>query len=300
MNIIRIVPDPRRLLDHVCRLGESPLWDDLRERLFFVDIDGREIHHVTAEGSSHRAWSAPDRPTALGLTTSGRLIVALAHSIAFFDPDSGTFETLVAPDLGGPTVRFNDGKVGPDGAFWVGSMDESPERAPIAALYRVTSDGKIEKKVEGLRVSNGLAWDAPGTTMYHSDTRGPWIDRWTFDPATGAMSERFRLADLDDAQGRPDGGCCDAAGFYWSAGITSGQLNRFARDGRLLEHWDLPVDFPTMPCFGGEGLRTLFVTSLARPGTTDSPEATEPAGSIVAFDAQVPGLAPWRFPDPRG
>lgn len=296
MNIIRIVPDPRRLIDHVCRLGESPVWDDRRERLFFVDIEGREIHHITAEGSSHRIWPTPDRPTALGLAESGRLIVAFTRAIAFFDPDTGLFDTLATPDIGPATVRFNDGKVGPDGAFWVAAMDEAPERAAIAGLWRITADGTARKMLDGLRVGNGLAWDAAGTTMYLADSRGPWIDRFAFDPATGTLGERTRLAMLDEAHGRPDGGACDAAGFYWSAGLTTGHINRFSRDGRLLEHWDLPVGYPTMPCFGGEGLRTMFVTSLVRPEQEDQPGA-EPDGSVIAFDAQIAGVAPWRFPD---
>ncbi|MCC8236787.1 SMP-30/gluconolactonase/LRE family protein [Pinisolibacter aquiterrae] len=301
MNVIRIVPDPRRLIDHACRLGESPLWDDRRDRLFFVDIAAGEIHHVSAEGSSHRVWPAPipERATALGLTTAGRLVVALTRSVVLFDPDAGTWETLAEIDVGPSTMRLNDGKVGPDGAFWVGSMDETPERPPIAALWRVSADGAVEKKLDGLRVANGLAWDAAGTTMYLADSRGPWIDRFTFDPATGTLSDRARLATLDDATGRPDGGCCDVIGHYWSAGVSSGHINRFAPDGRLLEHWDLPVDFPTMPCFGGEGMRTLFVTSLDRVEEGRRPSLA-PAGSVIAFDAQIAGLPPFRMPDPRG
>ncbi|WP_354040330.1 hypothetical protein [Devosia sp. UYZn731] len=26
--------------------------------------------------------------------------------------------------------------------------------------------------------------------MYHSDTRGPWIDVWDFDPATGGRQQQ--------------------------------------------------------------------------------------------------------------
>lgn len=301
MNVIRIVPNPRRLIEHACRLGESPLWDDRRERLFFVDIDAGEIHHVSAEGSSHRIWPAPppERPTALGLTTTGRLVVSLTRSVVLFDPDTGLWETLAEIDVGPSTARLNDGKVGPDGAFWVGSLDETPERPAIAGLWRVAADGTVEKKLDGLRVVNGLAWDAAGTTMYVADSRGPWIDRFAFDPATGAMSDRIRFATLDEATGRPDGGCCDVIGHYWSAGISSGQINRFAPDGRLLEHWDLPVDRPTMPCFGGEGMRQLFVTSADRTPAEVRPSLA-PAGSVIVLDAQIAGLPPFRMPDPRG
>lgn len=303
MNVIRLVPDPNPLLDQVFRLGESPLWDDRRERLFFVDIDAGEIHHVTAEGGSHRMWYAPppDRPTALGLTTAGRLVVALTRSVVILDPDSGTWEPLADIDVGLSTTRLNDGKVGPDGAFWVGSMDErAPEdREPIGALFRITADGQVEKKLDGLVVANGLAWSPDGRTMWLADSRGPWIDRFDFDPATGEMSNRSRFATPDEAMGRPDGCTCDAAGFYWSAGVSAGRLNRFAPDGRLVEFWDLPVAWPTMPCFGGEGLRHLFVTSLARPGVDQPASASLPAGSVITFPAQIGGLPPRRFPDPR-
>lgn len=304
MSVIRIVPDTHPLLDHVCRLGESPLWDDRRERLFFVDIEAGEIHHVSAEGSSHRMWHAPppDRPTALGLTTTGRLVVALTRSVDIFDPDLGTWETLAEIDVGPSTARLNDGKVGPDGAFWVGSMDErSPERRePIGVLFRITPDGRVERKLDGLTVANGLAWSPDGTTMWVADSRGPWIDRFDFDPATGTLSNRSRFATLDEETGRPDGCTCDSAGFYWSAGVSAGRLNRFAPDGRLIEQWELPVAWPTMPCFGGEGLRTLFVTSLARPGVPQPAGHARPGGSILTFGAQIAGLPPRRFPDPRG
>ena len=116
--------------------------------------------------------------------------------------------------------------------------------------------------MEGTFVSNGLGWTADGEVMFFADSRGPWIDRWRFDRWTGTMSERTRFADLDEATGRPDGGSCDAESFYWSAGVSAGRLNRFAPDGTLVQAYDVPAPAPTMPCFGGPGFATLFLTSL--------------------------------------
>ena len=73
-------------------------------------------------------------------------------------------------------------------------MDDRPGKEPIAALYRVDPSGKVERKVDGLVISNGLAWTADGEVMFHADSRGPWIDRWRFDRATGAISGRTRFA----------------------------------------------------------------------------------------------------------
>jgi sugar lactone lactonase YvrE len=54
----------------------------------------------------------------------------------------------------------------------------------------------------------------------------------------------------------------------------------------------MPVAAPTMPCFGGPDLRTLFVTSLS----TDRTGRFE-AGTVIAFDVDAEGLPPFRFDD---
>ncbi len=116
--------------------------------------------------------------------------------------------------------------------------------------------------MEGIVVSNGLAFSPDGRTMFHADSRGPWIDRWDFEPSSGAIGNRQRIATLDEATGRPDGGATDVEGCYWSAGISAQVLNRFDRDGNLLARYPVPAAAPTMPCFGGADMRDLFVTNL--------------------------------------
>ena len=107
-----------------------------------------------------------------GLCLSGRLVVALRHHVVLFDPRTKAIENLTDPVDEPPTNRLNDGKVGPDGCFWVGSMDENTPRQKTGALYRVTPKGDIERKAEGYAVSNGLAWSPDGRVMYHSELHG--------------------------------------------------------------------------------------------------------------------------------
>jgi sugar lactone lactonase YvrE len=217
--------------------------------------------------------------------------------VILFDPATSDRKELcqIEPDMGEKT-RTNDGKVGPDGAFWVGTMDDRPTKERIGALYRVDPSGKVERKVEGVDISNGLAWTADGDFMFYADTRGPWIDRWRFDRKSGAMSDRSRFAP-PDADGRPDGGSCDAEGFYWSAGVSAGRLNRFDPEGKLVESYPVPVAAPTMPCFGGRDFRTIFLTSL-REGRTEEALAKNPwTGSLIAAQSTVAGFPGWRFLD---
>jgi sugar lactone lactonase YvrE len=276
-------------------LGEGPLWDADRGRLWFVDIEGREIRAIDADGRDVARFPAPDRPTALGLTDRGRLIVSLAYGVAFFDPANGAFTRLAEVDTGGPETRLNDGKIGPDGAFWVGAIDEMKPRRPVAKLWRVTGDGRVETRLDGLVGSNGLAWSADGRTMFHSDSSLARIERRDFDPATGAFGEAVRIATLADADGRPDGGACDLDGGYWSAGVSAGVLNHFDRDGHLVDRIPLPVAAPTMPCFGGADGRRLFLTSL-KHGLSAERLAKGPAsGAVLAAEAPVAGVPPFLF-----
>ena len=168
-----------------CRVGESPLYDERTSRLYFVDILSRLLYCRDPESVDLRTWSFESEVCSLGLTASGRLVVALRDSVVMFDPVTDEIRDICRIEADNPATRLNDGRVGPDGAFWVGSMDDRPDKEPIGALYRVDPTGRVDRKVEGITISNGLAWTADGEIMFHADTRGPWIDRWQFDSATG-------------------------------------------------------------------------------------------------------------------
>lgn len=259
-------PTISRLTDTRCRLAESPTWDARTQRLYWCDILGRRLHALDWASGAEQRWDMPDVISAVGLTRNPEtLVAALRDRVGLLDLETGGFETLVEIEADRPHTRLNDGKVGPDGAFWIGSMDDRPDRQPIAALYRVTATGDCTRLVEDLMVSNGLAWSPDGRTLYHADSRPGWVDAWAFDPGTGAIANRRRFAQMTDETGRPDGGTVDADGHYWSAGVSAGVLNRFAPDGTRVASLPLPAPKPTMPCFCGPDLDTLAITTLQPP-----------------------------------
>ncbi|SHG88635.1 Sugar lactone lactonase YvrE [Kaistia soli DSM 19436] len=284
------------LIPTLHRLAECPVYDDRTDRILFCNIPEGEIHGVDLKAGEEHIWRFPELVASYGLCESGRFVVALKHSVVLFDPATGQSQPLASVGADTPSVRLNDGKVGPDGAFWVGGINEAADRAAIAVLYRVDAQGAVEAKVDGIKASNGLAFTADGRTMFHTDTRGPWIDRWRFDPATGAISERTRIAEPDDSIGRPDGGAADMDGYFWSAGISAGKLNRYQPDGKLVESFDVPAA-PTMPCFGGADGQSLFVTSL-RDGRSEEQLARYPlSGTVFKGRAFVAGVPAFRFRD---
>lgn len=274
-------PEVSFVLQERFGVGESPVWDPCGQRLFWCDIPAGVIHALELATGHRQNWSFGEPVPSFGLARNGRLVVALRSTVILFDPQSGAREQVASVTHAKPRMRLNDGKVGPDGAFWVGSMDAEGD---AARLYRVGPDGSVRVIAEGIAISNGLAWNAEGTRLYHSDSRGGmWLDCWDFDKRDGTVQNRRRLRDNDLANGRPDGGACDLDGTYWSAGPSAGRINRFSADGALLGWVDLPLQHPTMPCFGGTDMRTVFVTSLDS-GSDDGRDG------IVSFRAETPGV----------
>jgi sugar lactone lactonase YvrE len=280
--------------DSRCSVAESPVWDASRRRLLFCDINGKRINALSVDGGARESWDFPDVVGSFGLCRSGRLVVAQRHHVVLFDPQSGALTDLTPKIAEPPTNRLNDGKVGPDGAFWVGSMDENSPRQKIAALYRVTPDGQITRQEDGIAVSNGLAWSPDSRVMYHSDSTAGIIEAWDFDPATGGRTNHRVLARLTNDDGRPDGAATDADGNYWSAGPSAGCINCFSPTGTLLQKYPFPVPGPTMPCFADGG---LYVTSL-REGKSPEVLAAFPAlGGLFCAEAPAAGAPVGLFAD---
>ena len=157
-------------------------------------------------------------------------MVALKSGFHLLNFITGRLLPLAQPEATNPEVRFNDGKVSPDGRFFAGTMDESLSR-PIGCLYRLDPDGSCHRVANGLIVSNGLAWSGDGRLLFHSDSKGQLIYAWDYDPHSGALANRRVVARPDEAVGRPDGGAFDqAACLQRHAGAQAQCFQRHASD----------------------------------------------------------------------
>lgn len=282
--------DVRCVLDAKAMLGESPVWAAEERALYWADIIGAMLHRLDPATGQNRSWKMPESIGSFGLRVSGGAVVALRDGFHLFDFATKRLTFLSDPEADEPRTRFNDGKVSPDGRFWAGTMDDNPDRQPIGGLYRLDPDHSWHKMVDGLIVSNGLAWSADGRTMFHSDSRGQVINTYDYDPDAGMIANKRVLARPTEEIGRPDGGATDLEGFYWSAGISAGVLNRWAPDGRLDRQIPLPCAAPTMPCFGGHDMKTIFVTSLRQNVSAEKLAAKPLSGGIFALEVEVPGV----------
>ncbi|MFM2052999.1 MAG: hypothetical protein RL456_1036 [Pseudomonadota bacterium] len=280
-----------------CLLGESPMWHPQQQALYWCDIPGRRIHRLDPATGQVRQWDMPVEPASLAPRLDGRLLVAMRDGLWCFDPETGRRDPLVLAPYDTAVERFNDGKCDPQGRFWVGTIYE-PRTPALAALYR-WSDGRLDRCADGVTVANGLGWSLDGRTMWWADTKAHVIHAFDFDPADGSLSRRrpfVAFPPRDPAQpldlygGRPDGAAVDAEGCLWVAMFEGGRLLRLAPSGEILREVRLPVRCPTMPCFGGADLRTLYVTTAREKRPAQELAAQPLAGCVLALPVDVPGL----------
>jgi sugar lactone lactonase YvrE len=193
-----------------------------------------------------------------------------------------------------PDLRFNDGKCDPQGRFWAGTMARD-HRPGAGALYRLDPDLSVHLMVDGVAISNGLDWSLDGRTFYYIDTPTHRIDRFAFDPASGAISDRRPFVTIDPADGNPDGLTVDAAGGVWVALWDGWTVRRYRPDGSFDRDLRLPVSEVTCAAFGGPDLDELYITS-AWELLSEAQHAAEPlAGALFRARPGVRGRAPTPF-----
>jgi len=100
----------------------------------------------------------------------------------------------------------------------------------------------------------------------------------------------FARVEEGGQDGGPDGAAVDRDGFHWCAVFSGGCLLRFDPHGRVERRVAVPMQYPTMPAFGGEALDTVFVTSAAWPLSEEDRRRRSQEGGLFAFQAPVPGL----------
>jgi sugar lactone lactonase YvrE len=280
-----------------CKLGESPFWHPDEAALLWCDIPGRALHRWVAASGAHTQWDVESEPGCCAPLPGGDLLVAFRDGLFRFSTQTGERRRLCVPPYDPAKERFNDGKADPQGRLWVGTIYE-PRTPAAAALYR-WSAGRLQRMAGDVTVSNGLAFSPDGRTMYWSDTQAHRIFALDFDGSDGSLSRQRVFAqfepkpatgDLTGYGGRPDGAAVDAEGALWVAMFEGQRLLRLAPDGTLLQELPLPVRCPTMPCFGGADLRTLFVTTARNHRPADELAAQPLAGCVLSLRVDVPGL----------
>jgi sugar lactone lactonase YvrE len=303
--------------DRVCRLGEGPHYDERTGVVWWVDIlSCRQLWRNVRTAETGELPTTGHVGAAVP-RTGGGFVLCLPDGPVLADPDrvitplGGYSEADLEAAAGGPdnppggtvepphratALRSNDAKADPAGRLWLGTMayDETPG---AGALYRLDPGAARPVRVlTGVTISNGLGWSPGGELMYYVDTPTGRIDMFDYDLATGELANRRTLAEIDEADGFPDGLCTDAEGGVWVALWGGGAVRRYLPDGRLDRVVEVGTPNVTSCAFaasdGGADRLDLLVITTAAGKETGEPGAGQ---TYLYRPGDVVGLPVHRF-----
>lgn len=275
-------------------LGEGPVWDDVGERLLWVDVRAGHVLVGRLDGMrvdvvDHLAFDGT--VGAVVPATDGSLLVAAQDRLVVVAPDGTRTDgpRLVAT---GTAHRLNDGACDPQGRFVVGTCTPHDEPSEAEVLVRVELDGSLTTLDDDLTLSNGLAWTASGSRLYSVDTMRRLVYQRDYGPSeVGRREVHLHLADE-----LPDGITIDAEDHLWVALWGSSVVRRYDPAGRPVAEIALPAPHPSSVAFAGPDLRTLVVTSATKDLTAQQRADSPASGMLFTVRVDVPGLpsTPWR------
>src|SRR6187401_3632538 len=119
------MPSMERVGSFALGWGESLLWDELRQRLYFVDCATQQLLWLDAGGEVPTALAAPTMPAGIVATEDGRIVAALDDGLHVVDPDVGSWRLVSRyPEALG--ARANDLCADLDGNLITGTLNLGP------------------------------------------------------------------------------------------------------------------------------------------------------------------------------
>ncbi len=261
-------------------LGEGPVWDIEKKVICWVDIFKGEIHQYSPAKNEYTVLQLNQMIGSLAICDNGDFITALENGLAFVERKTGYVQMLVDPESHLPGNRFNDGKCDPHGRFWAGTMSLA-EQPGAGGVYMLDKEYTVQKKIEGVTISNGMAWSLDHNTLYYIDTPSYGVAAYHYNEVNGNIRYKKMVFKVSEDDGFPDGMTIDSDGMLWIAHWDGWQVARWdPASGEKLLSLPLPVSRVTSCAFGGDDLTDLYITS-ASEGLSDEDLEKQPlAGSL--------------------
>lgn len=268
------------------QLGEGPLWSERRGQVLFVDIYGHTLLRYDPATSLLDSENFSQPVCGVYEHDGGDLLVALDDRLLLL---AGESQHVLCVGGFDSSVRFNDGACDPRGRLLIGTTHRNFEPGH-AALYKLEGV-ELRPILEGLGISNGMAWTSDGRRFCHIDTLDCRIALYDYDPELGQVGQLVGTIDVTKFPGLPDGMAIDADDCLWVAFYGGGSVLRFDLSGTLRGRVSLPVPLVTSCAFVGGGLRQLAITTADVDGT-----GVLHSGDLFVSDVGVAGapLALWR------
>lgn len=281
--------------------GESPVWDEVSQRLYWADVVSGNVYIFNPIDSSNKTCITGQVLGSITLCERGDLLLSCAKGFFFLDPNTSRMEPAIDQAILPTGHFFADGKCDPQGRFWAGTYHQDITEA-IGVLYSLENDLSVKKRAENFILSNGLAWNIATNKFYFIDSIAKCVYMFDYDSISGDIFNQQVLRRFFGETILPDGMTIDTEGFLWIALFNAGKVIRIdPKTGETAFEVLVPNAKQVTSCtFGGKDLNELYITTARElEGTYGIPEddigIQFNAGGI--FKAKLPfkGLRSARF-----
>ncbi len=261
--------------------------------VLLVEIERGTLSRVTADGRVEVVAECGGGPNGAAIGPDGRVYVCnnggfewdrdapilrptvqsedyAGGSIQVVDVATGAVETLYTHCGDEPLRGPNDLVFDAHGGFYFTDLGKRRARdMDRGAVYYARADGSaIREIVFPIETPNGIGLSPDGETLYVAETLGARLWSWRI-TAPGELAPaprppwpgtlRFKFSGYE----RLDSLAVDAAGNVVVATLEAGCISAISPDGHLVAASPVPEHDPmvTNVCFGGEDLRTAYITS---------------------------------------
>jgi sugar lactone lactonase YvrE len=265
-----------RVGDFTLGWGESLVWDDRSERLYFVDCAAQTLHWLEHDSADLHTLALPSMAAGIVPTDDGALVACLDDGLHRIDPDEGTTH-LIASYPDGLGQRANDACADLSGNLITGTLNL--QKSEGSAWWYSSRHGwrLLDPDISN---TNGPTVAALGgsMTLVIGDTSAQYF-AYAYDAEQGTVGPRRVFGDVSGLEGLPDGATLDEGEGLWCALVGGAQLARFTTAG-LDRTVAVPVANPTDVTFGGPELDRLYVVSVAAGGS----DGTGLDGALLVID----------------
>ncbi len=289
--------------------GEGPAW---HPKLGVLSSGAdNSIHQLAPDGKS-RVWRKDAGTNGLLFDRKGQLVACDSEGrrMVRIDPDTGKLTVLTDRFDGKRYNTPNDLTIDSQGRIYFSDPRYGPRDSmeirddkgrTVEGVYRIDADGKVSRVIgREVERANGVLVSPDDKYLYVADnnnnTKGGARKLLRFNlNKDGSVDPESKKLIRDWGEGRgPDGVKQDSKGrLYVAAGLNKpsppfepaadvkGGIYVLSPEGKLLKFLAVPTDEVTNCAFGGDDLKTLYVTG---------------GGTLYSIRTTTPGRVVWPAP----
>ncbi len=230
------------------------------------------MYCANTDGHIQFAYHLPQQIGCFAFCSNGDFLLGLEDGVYRMDKNQNIILAHQPMKIKGR--RFNDGKIGPDSAFYLGTTANDGKGA-----FYCLKNGKLTQLFDKVSCSNGIDWSNDGTKMYYVDSPLRRIEVFDFNAdSTKPLSNRRVLIDLDNLlppNAVPDGMTIDLSDNLYVAIWNGKQVLKInGKTGELIDYIEVEANKPSSCTFYGKLYNKLLIT------TSRFEENDECAGSL--------------------